>query len=631
MVELTLPDGSVLKVDAGSTALDAVKKISERLASATLVAKVNGKLIDVGAPVEAGSFAAITFDKKEGKEVFRHSSSHVMALAVKRLFPKIKLAIGPAIEDGYYYDFDTDKPFTPEDLGKIEVEMGKIVKEDLPFVRKVVSKKEALFMFKDEPYKVEMIKELPEGETISTYALGEFTDFCRGPHVPSSGFIKSFKLQKVAGAYWRGDSHKKMLQRIYGTSFPSSKELKDYLTMLEEAEKRDHRKLGVALDLFSFHDEAPGMVFWHPKGWTLWNILVDFWRKEHVKRGYQEIRTPIILNKDLWLRSGHWDHYKENMYFTKIDDFDYAVKPMNCPGGMLVYKTKSWSYKDLPLRVGELGWVHRHELSGVLSGLLRVRCFTQDDAHLFMTEGQLMGEITSLIGFIDHFYKIFGFEYHVELSTRPEKFMGKKETWDKAEAILQDAMKKADMKFEINPGDGAFYGPKLDFKVKDAIGRSWQCGTIQLDMQMPEKFELEYIGEDGQKHRPVMLHRVIYGSFERFIALLIENFAGKFPLWLSPVQVRVLPMSDRLNQNAQKVVDSLLDGGVRVEIDDSSNTLEYKIREAQLQKIPYMLVIGEKEVAANTIAVRSRDGKQEFGVKIEDFIKRIQNEVSEFK
>jgi threonyl-tRNA synthetase len=631
MVELVLPDGSKLKVKAGTSCWDAVRKISEKLASATLVAKLNGKLVDLETPAADGEFTAVTFDMPEGKEIFRHSSSHILALAVKRLFPRAKFAIGPAIEDGYYYDFDVERPFTPDDLKKIEKEMEKIVREKMAFQRKVVPKEEAMKIFKNEQYKIELIKDLPDGEIISLYRLGEFVDLCRGPHVPHSGFIKAFKLKKVAGAYWRGDSKNKMLQRIYGTSFPSKKELDKYLKMLEEAEKRDHRKLGTQLDLFSFHEEAPGMCFWHPKGWVLWKLLVDFWRNEHRKRGYREINTPMILNRDLWMRSGHWDHFKENMYFTKIDDVDFAVKPMNCPGGMLVYKRKTWSYRELPLRVGELGLVHRHELSGALSGLLRVRCFTQDDAHIFMTEDQMISEITNLLRFIDYMYKIFGFEYHVELSTKPEKAMGSEKTWNKAESVLQEAMKEIGWDYKVNPGDGAFYGPKLDFHLKDAIGRTWQCGTVQLDFLMPEKFDLEYVGKDGQKHRPIMLHRVIYGSLERIIAVLIEHYAGKFPVWLSPIQVRVLTLTDRQNKYAKKVFDKLFENNVRVELDNSQNTIEYKIRDAQMQKVPYMLVIGDKEETVKTIAIRSRDGKKEFGIKVDDFIKRIQREIKEFK
>lgn len=632
MVKLKLPDGSTLEVEKGKSCLDAAKKISTRLADASLAAKLDETLVDVGAPLSKDArFELVTFDKKEGKEVFRHSSSHIMALAVKRLFPGVKFAIGPAIEDGFYYDFDINRTFSPEDLGNIESEMKKIVAQKLPFERREVSRDEALKMFKGEPYKLELIKELPEGETISTYALGDFTDLCRGPHIPDSGFIKAIKLTKVAGAYWKGDAKNKMLQRIYGISFPSEKELKDHLTLLEEAEKRDHRKLGTQLDLFSFHEEAPGMVFLHPKGMALWNILVDFWRKEHQKRGYVEIKTPIILNQNLWIRSGHWDHYKNNMYFTKIDESDYAVKPMNCPGGMLVYKRKSWSYRELPLRVGELGLVHRHELAGVLSGLFRVRCFTQDDAHIFMTEDQMMGEIVNLIQFIDYFYKIFGFDYSVELSTRPEKAMGSKETWDKAEKVLQEAMRKSGKKFDINPGEGAFYGPKLDFKLKDALGRSWQCGTIQLDFQMPERFELEYVGEDNKPHRPIMLHRVIYGSLDRFVAVLVEHYAGKFPLWLAPIQVRVLSIADRHNQYAKDIESTLREAGIRVESDLSQNTIQYKIREAQLQKINYMVIIGDKELEAKTISVRSRDGEQKLGVALDAFVKQIQKEVAQFK
>ncbi|MDR3278398.1 MAG: threonine--tRNA ligase [Oscillospiraceae bacterium] len=553
-----------------------------------------------------------SFENADYKKAYRHTVSHIMAQAVKRLFPNTKLAIGPAIDDGFYYDFDAETPFTPETLDAVEAEMRKIIKEKLPLERFELPRAEAIAFMRErgEPYKTELIESLPEDAAISFYKQGEFTDLCAGPHVDATGRIKAnaFKLTSATGAYWRGDSNNKMLQRVYGACFLSKDELDAHLARLEEAKKRDHRKLGRELDLFALYDEGPGFPFFFPKGMTLRNELIDFWRKLHSARGYQEISTPIILNEELWHRSGHWDHYKDNMYFTKIDDGDYAIKPMNCPGGMLAYKRKMWSYKDLPMRVAELGLVHRHELSGALHGLMRVRCFTQDDAHIYMTAENVGAEIIGVIEKIGYIYDVFGFEYHVELSTRPDDFMGAVETWDAAEKSLEDALIAKNVSYKVNPGDGAFYGPKIDFHLKDSIGRTWQCGTIQLDFQMPERFELEYTGADGEKHRPIMLHTAAFGSIERFIGILTEHFAGAFPLWLAPVQVTVLPITDRAHAYAQSVADKLTAAGFRVETDLRNEKIGYKIREAQLQKIPYMLVLGDKEAESGQLAVRTRSG-----------------------
>ncbi len=554
-----------------------------------------------------------------------------MAQAVKRLYPDVKLAIGPSIDTGFYYDFDTERPFSVEELDKIENEMKKIVKEDLPLERFTLPREEAIkFMEeKGEPYKVELIKDLPEGEEISFYKQGEFTDLCAGPHLASTGKVKAFKLLSVAGAYWRGNEKNKMLQRIYGTSYPKKSQLEEYLFKLEEAKKRDHRKLGRELDLFDIMDEGPGFPFFLPKGMVLRNILEDYWRVEHRKRGYQEIKTPIILNEDLWHRSGHWDHYKENMYFTKIDEENYAIKPMNCPGGMLAYKRKLHSYRDLPQRLAEMGLVHRHELSGALHGLMRVRCFTQDDAHIFMTPDQVKSEVQGVIDLIDDFYKIFGFRYHVELSTRPENSMGSEEQWEMATNALRDAMESIGMKYKINEGDGAFYGPKIDFHLEDSIGRTWQCGTIQLDFQMPERFDLTYIGPDGDKHRPVMIHRVVFGSIERFIAILTEHFAGAFPVWLAPVQVKILTIVEKHHEYALNVQKRLQERDIRVEIDLRNEKIGYKIREAQLEKVPYMLSIGDKDMENDAIAIRSRKEGDLGQMTVDSFINKIINEVNE--
>ena len=566
------------------------------------------------------------------EKTFWHTSSHILAQAVKRLYPDIKLTIGPAIENGFYYDFDTEEPFTPEMLENLENEMKKIVKEDYKIERFTLPRKEAIAFMeeKNEPYKVELIEELPEGEEISFYRQGEFTDLCAGPHIPSTGAVKAFKLLSSSGAYWRGNEKNKMLQRIYGISFPKANELEEYLNMLEEAKKRDHKKLGKELELFMIAPEGPGFPFFLPKGMALRNVLEDFWRKIHVKNGYQEIKTPMMLNEELWHRSGHWEHYKENMYTTKIDDIDFALKPMNCPGGMLVYKNKMHSYKELPIRMGELGLVHRHEKSGELNGLFRVRCFTQDDAHIFCLPEQIESEIINLMHLINEVYSLFGFTYTVELSTRPEDSMGSDEDWNLAEGALKKALEKENMAYKINEGDGAFYGPKIDFHIKDCLGREWQCGTIQLDFQMPERFDLHYIGEDGEKHRPVMLHRVIFGSIERFIGILIEHFAGAFPTWLAPVQVKILPIAESHLEYTNQLKKQLLEEGIRVEVDERNEKIGYKIREAQLQKIPYMLVIGDKEVEANKVGVRSRKEGDQGAISITDFINKIKTEIENF-
>ena len=572
-----------------------------------------------------------TFENEEYKLAYRHTTSHILAQAVKRLFPEVKLAIGPAIEDGFYYDIDSPEPFTPDTLELIEAEMRKIIKERIPLERFELPRHDALKFVEEqgEPYKAELITDLPEDAAISFYKQGDFTDLCAGPHVDSTGRIKpgALKLTSCTGAYWRGDSDKKMLQRIYGTCFLSKDELDEHLRRIEEAKQRDHRKLGRELDLFAIYDEGPGFPFFFPKGMIVRNELIAFWREEHRKAGYVEISTPIILNEELWHRSGHWDHYKDNMYFTKIDDADYAVKPMNCPGGMLAYGRRMWSYRDLPLRVAELGLVHRHELSGALHGLMRVRCFTQDDAHHYMTPEQIPGEIATVIDLVDRIYKVFGFEYRVELSTRPAKFMGEIETWDLAEKILEDALIGKNVDYRINPGDGAFYGPKIDFHIQDAIGRSWQCATLQLDMQMPERFELEYVGADGEKHRPVMIHRTVLGSLERFIAILTEHYTGAFPLWLAPVQVVVMPITDRTRDYAQSVADKLASAGYRTETDLRNEKIGYKIREAQMQKVPYMLVLGDKEAEAGLVTVRKR-GEGDLGaMELGGFIGKISEEV----
>jgi threonyl-tRNA synthetase len=631
MIKITLKDGSVKEYDEGITIKQVAESISAGLARVALAGEVDGTVKDLGFKLEKDcKLSLLTFDDDGGKHAYRHTTSHILAQAVKKLYPEAKLAIGPSIDTGFYYDFDIDKPFSIEDLDKIEKEMEKIVKEDLALERFTLPREEAIKYMeeKGETYKVELIRDLPEGEEISFYKQGDFVDLCAGPHVPSTGVIKAFKLLSVAGAYWRGSEKNKMLQRIYGTSFNKKSVLDDYLFMLEEAKKRDHRKLGRELDLFNILDEGPGFPFFMPKGMVLRNLLEEYWRQEHKKKGYQEIRTPIILSEELWHRSGHWDHYKENMYFTKIDEGDYAVKPMNCPGGMLVYKRKLHSYRDLPQRMAELGLVHRHELSGALHGLMRVRCFTQDDAHIFMTPEQIKDEVLGVIDLIDEFYSVFGFKYHVELSTRPEDSMGSDEDWELATSALKEALDSKGMKYKINEGDGAFYGPKIDFHLQDSIGRTWQCGTIQLDFQMPERFDLTYVAADGEKHRPVMIHRVVFGSIERFIAILTEHFAGAFPTWLAPVQVKILAIVEKHHPYVLELQKIFEDKGIRVEVDLRNEKIGYKIRESQLEKVPYMLVIGDKEMENRTVAVRSRKDGDLGTMAIDEFLNRVIEEVN---
>lgn len=630
-IQITLKDGSEREYDAGTTLAQVAESISRGLAKSALAAKVNGQVADLRTQLtKPVKVEFLTFEDEAGKDALRHSSSHILAQAVKRLFGDVKIGIGPAIANGFYYDFDTAHTFTPEDLEKIQAEMEKIIKEDLPIERIEISRQEAIKRFEGlgETYKVELIRDLPEDVVISLYKQGEFVDLCAGPHVPSTGKVKVVKLQNLAGAYWRGDEKRKMLQRIYGTSFEKKADLDAYLHMLEEAAKRDHRKLGKELDLFSMQEEGPGFPFFHPKGMIIRNELESFWRKLHVKYGYQEIKTPIILHQKLWQQSGHWDHYRENMYFTNIDGEGYAVKPMNCPGGILVYRSQHHSYRDLPLRTAELGLVHRHELHGALHGLMRVRSFTQDDAHIFMLPSQIKQEIMGVIELFDTVYSVFGLSYHAELSTKPEKAMGSDEIWETATNALREAMEEKGLPFKINEGDGAFYGPKIDFHLKDSIGRTWQCGTIQLDMQMPERFDLNYIGEDGQKHRPVMIHRVAYGSMERFIGILIEHFAGAFPAWLAPVQVKILPITERQVAYAQQLAKSMRDKDIRVDVDDRNEKIGYKIREGQMSKVPYMLVVGDKEVESNTVAVRKR-GQGDLGAQsVDEFIVSVIDEVA---
>ncbi len=630
-MKIIFPDGNYREYPDGTTAFQVAQSISERLAKEVIAAKANDEMVDLQHPLTGEVHVnLIKPTDPEGLEIIRHSASHIMAQAVQHLYPGVKFAIGPAIENGFYYDFDLPDPLKPEDLAKIEAEMARIIKEDLPFRRSEVSKKEALELFQKSgaKYKQELVEGLEDG-SISFYQQGDFIDLCRGPHLPSTGWLKAFKLMSLAGAYWRGDSNREMLQRIYGTAFPTKSALDEYLNRIEEAKKRDHRKLGKELDLFDILDEGPGFPFFMPKGMVLRNVLEDFWRAEHKKRGYQEIKTPIILSEELWHRSGHWDHYKENMYFTKIDDGNFAIKPMNCPGGMLAYKRKLHSYRDLPERVAELGLVHRHELSGALHGLMRVRCFTQDDAHIFMTTEQIKGEVLGVINLIDDFYKVFGFKYHVELSTRPENSMGSDEQWAMATDALRDALNTKGMDYKVNEGDGAFYGPKIDFHLEDSIGRTWQCGTIQLDFQMPERFELTYIGPDGEKHRPVMIHRVVFGSIERFIAILTEHYAGAFPTWLAPVQVIVLAISENQHQYVLEVKKKLEQNGIRVEVDLRNEKIGYRIREAQMQKIPYMLVAGEREAKEGLVAVRARKEGELGAQPVEKVIEKILHQIKE--
>ena len=631
MIKLTLKDGSVREIESPMSAAEIAKSIGAGLYKAACACTVDGEACDLRTVIDRDcKFEILTFDSEGGKHAFWHTTSHILAQAVKRLYPEVKLAIGPAIENGFYYDIDVDTPFTPENLESIESEMKKIVKENIPLERFELDPAEAEKLMSDmgEDYKVELIKEhSSKGEKISFYKQGDFTDLCAGPHLMTTGNVKAIKLTQCTGAYWRGDATGKQLCRVYGVSFPKASELEAYLNMLEEAKKRDHRKLGRELELFALMDEGPGFPFFLPKGMILKNTLIDYWRQIHREAGYQEISTPIMLNRTLWERSGHWDHYKDNMYTTVIDDTDFAVKPMNCPGGMLVYKTKMRSYRDLPLRMGELGIVHRHELSGALHGLMRVRCFTQDDAHIFMTPDQIKSEIKGVVGLIDKVYSLFGFTYHIELSTMPEDHIGSKEDWDVATDGLRSAIEELGREYTVNEGDGAFYGPKLDFHLVDAIGRTWQCGTIQLDMQLPERFELEYTGEDGEKHRPVMIHRVVFGSIERFIGILIEHFAGAFPAWLSPVQVKVLPISDRFYDKAEEIKNNLEKQGIRAEADSRSEKIGYKIREAQLEKVNYMLIIGEKEIESSTVSVRSRSKGDLGAMSEEEFTAMLKNEI----
>ena len=632
-MKITLKDGSVKEYESATTAAEITKDISMGLYRNACCCRINGAVKDLRTVVDSDcEFEVLTFDEEDGKKAFNHTASHVMAQAVKRLYPDTKLTIGPAIENGFYYDFDVETPFGPEDLEKIEKEMKKIIKENYPIEKFELPVDEAIKLMQDkgEPYKIELINEhAGKGEAISFYKQGEFTELCAGPHIPEMKVIKAFKLTNCTGAYWRGDAKNKMLCRVYGIAFPKASMLEDYLHMLEEAKKRDHRKIGKELELFTIMEEGPGFPFFLPKGMDLKNALIDYWREVHKKAGYLEIQTPMILNRALWERSGHWDHYKDNMYTTIIDDEDYAIKPMNCPGGILVYKTKMHSYKDLPLRMGELGLVHRHELSGALHGLMRVRCFTQDDAHIFMTREQIKDEIKGVVQLIDSVYSTFGFEYHIELSTQPEDSMGAKEDWDIATEALRNAITELGYDYEVNEGDGAFYGPKLDFHLTDCLGRTWQCGTIQLDFQLPERFELEYIGADGEKHRPIMIHRVVFGSIERFIGILTEHFAGAFPTWLAPVQVKFLPIADRHADYAREIMEKLEAKGIRCELDDRSEKTGFKIRAAQMEKVPYMIIVGDKDVEAGTVSVRSRKNGDEGATTVDEFVARIEKEIAE--
>lgn len=630
MITIRLKDGKEKEFESAVSLADAAKAISNSLGKNALVAKVNGELTDLRDPIVDG--AEVEFFTKEDPEglfTLRHTASHVMAQAIQHLFPGVKFAIGPAIDDGFYYDLDSEHVFSQEDFAAIEKEMSKIAKENIPLVKKVLPRDEAIQYFKDkgQDYKVMLIEDLPEEETISLYEQGDFTDLCAGPHLKSTGKVKTFKLMTVAGAYWRGDSKNKMLQRIYATAFFSKEDLDHYLFVRAEAEKRDHRKLGKQLDLFSFHEEGPGFPFFHPKGMILRNKLMDYERELFKEFGYVEIMTPVILSKKLWLQSGHWDHYKENMYFTQIDEEDYAIKPMNCPGGILFFKTQQRSYRDLPMRVGEFGLVHRHELKGALHGLFRVRCFTQDDAHIFMTQEQMKDEVIKCMAMYQKMYGVFGLEYHVELSTRPENSMGSDELWEISTNALREAIETAGVPYQINEGDGAFYGPKLDFHVQDSLGRTWQCGTIQMDMQLPERFDVNYIGEDGEKHRAVMLHRAGYGSLERFIGILIEHYAGAFPTWIAPVQAKIIPVTDKNLEYAKSVAAAMSESDIRVEVEEANETLGYKIRKAQMEKVPYMIIVGDQEMKGHTISVRSRKngdlGSQSLPMFVANLIREI--------
>ena len=631
-VKIILPDGSAKEYAAGTTLGEAVKQLSNSLAKKVLAANVNGELTDLREELVDGSEVAfLTFEEDGGKHTLRHTASHILAQAVKCLWPEAKLAIGPAIDKGFYYDIDMEHTLTPEDLGKIEKEMSRIVKENLPITKSVMSRQEAIEFFKskNEDYKVELIQDLPEDAVISCYSQGDFIDLCAGPHVASTGKVKAFKLQSIAGAYWRGDEKNKMLQRIYGTAFEKKEELDAYLHLLEEAAKRDHRKLGKELGLFVIKEEGPGFPFFLPKGMALRNELENFWREVHHEFDYEEIRTPIILNKQLWETSGHWFHYRENMYTTIIDDEEYAIKPMNCPGGILVYQNEMHSYRDFPLRYAELGLVHRHELSGALHGLFRVRAFTQDDAHVFMLPDQMQSELMKVIELFDRIYSQFGLKYHVELSTKPDNAMGDDAIWEAATEALRNAIEAKGIPYVINPGDGAFYGPKLDYHIEDSLGRTWQCGTIQLDMNLPERFQIDYVGEDGQKHRPIMIHRACFGSMERFIGILTEHYAGAFPTWMAPVQVKILPISEKHVEYAKALAKQMHRDYVRVEVDDRSEKIGYKIRQAQMAKVPYMLVVGDKEVEEGTVNVRKHGGDELGSVPFEEFFNSIKIEIKE--
>lgn len=632
MITIRLKDGKEKQFESAVSLADAAKAISNSLGKNALVAKVNGELTDLRDPIVDG--AEVEFFTKEDPEglfTLRHTASHVMAQAIQHLFPGVKFAIGPAIDDGFYYDLDSDHVFSQEDFAAIEKEMSKIAKENIPLVKKVLPRDEALQYFKDkgQDYKVMLIEDLPEEETISLYEQGDFTDLCAGPHLKSTGKVKTYKLMTVAGAYWRGDSKNKMLQRIYATAFFSKEDLDHFLFVRAEAEKRDHRKLGKQLDLFSFHEEGPGFPFFHPKGMILRNKLMDYERELFKEFGYVEIMTPVILSKKLWLQSGHWDHYKENMYFTQIDEEDYAIKPMNCPGGILFFKTQQRSYRDLPMRVGEFGLVHRHELKGALHGLFRVRCFTQDDAHIFMTQEQMKEEVIKCMAMYQKMYGVFGLEYHVELSTRPENSMGSDELWEISTNALREAIETAGVPYQINEGDGAFYGPKLDFHVQDSLGRTWQCGTIQMDMQLPERFDVNYIGEDGEKHRAVMLHRAGYGSLERFIGILIEHYAGAFPTWIAPVQAKIIPVTDKNLEYAKSVAAAMSESDIRVEVEEANETLGYKIRKAQMEKVPYMIIVGDQEMKGHTISVRSRKNGDQGSQSLPMFVANLIREIKE--
>ncbi len=629
-MKIQLKNGEEKQFDTPMSAYDISQSISESLARNACAARVDGVAVDLRTMVDKDcQLEILCFDDEDGRAAFHHTTSHILAQAMKRLYPDAKLAIGPSISEGFYYDFDLSEPLSMEDLPKIEAEMKKIVKEALPLERFTLPRDEAIALMKEknEPYKVELIEDLPDGEEISFYRQGEYVDLCAGPHLMSTKPVKAFKLTSIAGAYWRGDEHRAMLTRIYGTSYTKKSDLDEYLTRLEEAKKRDHRKLGKEMELFMMREEGPGFPFFLPKGMILKNTLIDFWREIHEREGYVEISTPMMLNRSLWETSGHWDHYKENMYTTVIDDTDFAIKPMNCPGGMLVYKSKPRSYRDLPLRMGELGLVHRHEKSGALHGLMRVRCFTQDDAHIFMTPDQITEEIKGVVRLIDEVYQMFGFPYHVELSTRPDNSIGSDEEWKMATDGLVKALEELKLPYTVNEGDGAFYGPKIDFHLEDSLGRTWQCGTIQLDFQLPARFEAEYVGADNQKHRPIMIHRVVFGSIERFIGILIEHYAGKFPTWLAPTQAMVIPISDKNVAYADKIYKKLKENGIRCEMDDRSEKVGYKIREAQLQKIPYMLIIGAKEEENSQVSVRNRDTEQTSVMSLEDFMKQIKEEI----